>query len=54
MLTQYLQAAMHRARYEILQDAGSYYGEVPACNGVFANAENLEDCRRQLAEVLED
>jgi len=54
MLTQYTQAAMHQARYEILQDDGTFYGEISCCNGVFANAATLEKCREQLAEVLED
>ena len=31
-----------------------YYGEIPECNGVYANATTLEDCREQLAEVLEE
>lgn len=54
MLTQYLAAAMRHAHYEILQDNGSYYGEIPPCRGVYANAATLEECRSELAEVLED
>lgn len=53
MLIGYLQAAMRRARYEILEDS-TFYGEIPGFQGVFANADNLEDCRQQLQEVLED
>jgi predicted RNase H-like HicB family nuclease len=49
-----MQAAMRRAKYEILPDDGSYYGEIPELDGVFANAPTLEGCRDQLAEVLED
>ena len=54
MLTKYLQAALHHASYEILSDDGSFYGEIPICNGVFANATTLEACREQLLEVLEE
>ena len=54
MLLEYIQAALRRAKYEILPDDGSYYGEIPQCNGVYANAETLEDCREQLREVLEE
>ncbi len=54
MLRQYIQTAMDRARYEILKDDGSYYGEVPDCAGVYANEATLEDCRRELESVLED
>ena len=53
MLTTYLQVALHRAKYEILPD-GTYYGEIPDCLGVNADAETLENCREQLAEVLEE
>ena len=54
MLREYIGAAMRRAHYEILSDDGSYYGEIPGFEGVFANAETLEACREQLEEVLED
>ena len=54
MLTNYLEAAMRHAHYEILKDDGSYYGEIPDCPGVYANARTLEECRSSLAEVLED
>lgn len=54
MLTSYLQAAMRHAKYEILSDDGTFYGEIPNFNGVYANAESLERCREELAEVLEE
>jgi len=53
MLVAYFEAAMRRAKYEILED-GSFYGEIPGFRGVYANDDNLEDCRQQLQEVLED
>lgn len=53
MLLEYIQAALRHAKYEILSDDGSYYGEVPECNGVYANARTLEDCREELREVME-
>ena len=53
MLTKYLDAAMRHAHYEILTDDGTYYGEIPECQGVYANAATLEECRSELAEVLE-
>ena len=52
MLTKYIIAAMHKATYEILPD-GTFYGEITGFQGVYANAETLEDCREQLQEVLE-
>ncbi len=54
MLTEYVQAALSEARYEILPDDGSYYGEIPGFDGVYANADRLETCREELREVLEE
>jgi len=54
MLLDYLKAAMRHAHYEILSDDGSFYGEIPECNGVYANAVSLEACRDELEEVLEE
>ncbi|NJM67309.1 MAG: type II toxin-antitoxin system HicB family antitoxin [Acaryochloris sp. RU_4_1] len=53
MLTHYLQAAMHRATYKVLEDDGSFIGEIPGLQGVYANADTLEACRDELQEVLE-
>ena len=54
MLRQYLDAAMAQAHYEILEDDGTFVGTVPGFQGVYANAETLEACRTELAEVLEE
>ena len=54
MLTKYIQAAMRKAKYEILPEDGSFYGEIPGFAGVWANAESLEACREELEEVLEE
>ena len=54
MLTNYVRAAMRRARYEILPDDSSFYGEIPGFDGVWANADTLEGCREELEEVLEE
>jgi predicted RNase H-like HicB family nuclease len=54
MLRNYIQAAMRRAKYEILPDDGTFYGEIPGFAGVYANADQLEKCREQLEEVLEE
>ena len=54
MLLDYIQSAMHHAKYEILSDDGSYYGEIPECRGVYANSKKLECCRKELQDVLEE
>ena len=52
MLSEYIHSSMRRAKYEILSD-GSFYGEIPGFQGVYANAATLEECRDQIQEVLE-
>ena len=54
MLIKYIQTAMHQAHYEYLENDRKYYGEIPVCKGVYATAKTLEDCREELAEVLEE
>lgn len=54
MLRNYIQAAMRKAQYELLPDDGTFYGEIPGFEGVYANAGNLEACRNELEEVLEE
>jgi predicted RNase H-like HicB family nuclease len=53
MLTSYIRAAMRRARYEIIEDDASFYGEIPPIPGIWANAKTLEACREELESVLE-
>ncbi len=53
MLSEFIEKKLRTARYKILKD-GSYFGMISGLRGVWANAKNLEDCRTQLQEVLED
>jgi len=53
MITEYIQAALGRAKYEIIDDEEPYYGEIPELDGVWAAAKTLEECRRSLAEVVD-
>lgn len=53
VLTRYLRAALHRATYRVLED-GSFFGEIPGFDGVWAGATTLETCREELEEVLEE
>jgi predicted RNase H-like HicB family nuclease len=53
MLSEYIAKRLAQAKYEILGD-GTYYGEIPALQGVWANADSLDECRKQLQEVLEE
>lgn len=53
MLTEYVEKKLKGARYKLLKNR-SFFGEIPGLRGVWANAKNLEDCRKELREVLED
>jgi len=53
MIVQYIQKAMEKAHYEIIDDEEPYYGEIPECPGVWAAGKTLEECRRNLEEALE-
>jgi predicted RNase H-like HicB family nuclease len=54
MVRQYIDAAMRRARYEILPEDSTFYGEIDGFDGVYADAATLEACRTELEEVLEE
>ncbi len=54
MLTRYIEAAMGRAQFERLGDDATYFGHIPELRGVWGNAPELEECRRELREVLEE
>jgi predicted RNase H-like HicB family nuclease len=49
----YLNQAMQRAKYKILDD-GSFYGWVDELPGVWASKGTLEECRNELESVIDD
>jgi predicted RNase H-like HicB family nuclease len=53
VIQEYIQAALEIAHYEMIDDEEPYYGEVPDLAGVWASGKTLEECRRNLAEVIE-
>ena len=53
MIVQYIEAALAKARYEIIRDGEPYYGEVPDLRGVWATGKTLEECRKNLSDVIE-
>ncbi len=54
MLAQYLDLALELARYEIIEDDHSYWGEIPGFPGVWAKHPTLAGCQRELQEALSD
>ena len=53
MLTEYIEAALSKAKYEMIEDEEPYYGEVPELEGVWASGKTLEECRKNLVEVID-
>jgi predicted RNase H-like HicB family nuclease len=43
---------MRKATYKILED-GTYFGEIPGFEGVYADTSTLEETRDELQSVLE-
>jgi predicted RNase H-like HicB family nuclease len=54
MLTEYIHKAMEMAKYEIIEDDHTYWGEIPGFKGVWGRAKTLEECREELRETLEE
>jgi predicted RNase H-like HicB family nuclease len=53
MFIDYIQAAMRRAKYEVLEDHEGFVGTIPGFKGLLAHAETLEACREELQDVLQ-
>lgn len=54
MLTEYINAALRNAHYEMLPDGEGYFGAIEGLQGVWAQADTLEVCREELRETLEE
>jgi predicted RNase H-like HicB family nuclease len=54
MFAEYIQAAMDKATYEIIDDPEPFYGEVPELKGLWATGKTLEECRKNLMDALDD
>ncbi|MHB8523863.1 MAG: type II toxin-antitoxin system HicB family antitoxin [Limisphaerales bacterium] len=54
MLAKYIDTAMELAAYEIIEDEGKYWGEIPGFKGVWARHDTLAGCQRELREALSD
>ena len=53
MFAEYIQAAMDKAVYEIIDDPEPFYGEVLELQGVWATGKTLEECRKELQSAIE-
>jgi predicted RNase H-like HicB family nuclease len=54
VLSSYLDAAMRRAHYELIDGGETVYAEIPGMDGVYATSATVEACRTELREVLEE
>jgi predicted RNase H-like HicB family nuclease len=54
MLARFIDTAMEMAQYDIINDDGSYWGEIPGFQGVWANHKTLLGCQRELREAVSD
>lgn len=45
---------MSKARYELMEDGGGFFGSIPGFEGLWAQGETLEECREELMSTLED
>lgn len=53
MLSEYVQKALTKAQYKLLEN-GTWFAEIPGFEGIWANANTVEECRHDLQEVLEE
>ena len=53
MLIGYIEAAMLHAEFEQMENE-RWFGAIPVCPGLWAEADSRETCRQQLQSTLED
>jgi len=53
MILEYCDKAIEKAEYKKLDD-GTWFAEIPGFQGVWANGNTVEACRKELITVLEE
>jgi predicted RNase H-like HicB family nuclease len=54
MITEYIEAALKLAKYDIIDNKEPFYGKILQLKGVWATGKTLEKCRDNLKETLEE
>ena len=54
MLTEYVDAAMRKARFEFIPGERTYFGKIPGFKGLWASGASRKECETRLRECLED
>ena len=52
MLSEYIQAAMRQAHYELMENK-RFFGSIAPCKGAWGEGATLEECREELRGALE-
>ena len=53
MILEYCEKAMDKAEYKKLED-DTWFADIPGFQGVWANGNTVEECRKELITVLEE
>jgi predicted RNase H-like HicB family nuclease len=53
MLTEWVQAAMRKAEYKLIDSDPPWFAAIPECDGVWAVGATVEECRAELHSTLE-
>ncbi len=53
MITAYIQEALKKAEYKKMDD-GTWFASVTELQGVWSAGTTIEECRKELAEVIEE
>jgi len=54
MFSEYVETALARAEYKVIEDDEPYFASIPELPGVWASGRTVEECRKELIEVIEE
>jgi predicted RNase H-like HicB family nuclease len=54
MLNRFIQAGLHDAKYDWMEEENAYFATIDGLLGVWATAPTVEACREELIENLEE
>ncbi|PIP22716.1 MAG: HicB family protein [Candidatus Nealsonbacteria bacterium CG_4_8_14_3_um_filter_39_7] len=53
MFQDFLTFYLNKAKYELIENGKVYYGEISELRGVWATGKTIEECRKNLLEIIE-
>ncbi|HPR65666.1 MAG TPA: type II toxin-antitoxin system HicB family antitoxin [Methanothrix sp.] len=54
MFSEYVETALARAEYKVIEDDEPYFASFPELPGVWASGKTVEECLKELIEVIEE